>query len=266
MKRQMIWVTCAGFFLSLAFISFRGAYAQVPHHAGSSNDRVPAGYHEFEMFGAQSIYLSHYPMFGSIHAYQVILEVNVKSTDGSNPKDIYLSHKQKNPKARYSVSPETADGEPHYWVLPETIHEGNAFRANIHLERKAGPPVYLARNVTVEIKRVVHFRLFQPDDKKPEVLTYLLFGNDAETFMAHYIGNFPDFDQILSVKINAKSPPFNEHEPMTLVTIPSRDNEKSHRLGVKDTTVVGRINGKGVEWQIDVDTEIHSELDLEIQR
>jgi len=266
MKRKMTLATLAGFFLSLAFISFRGAYAQGPHHAGSSNDRVPAGYHEFEMFGAKSIYLSHYPMFGSIHAYQVIIEVNLKSTDGSNPKEMYLSHKQKNPKARYSVSPETSDGKPHYWVLPETIQEGNAFRANIHVERKAGPPVYLARNVTVEIKSIVHFRLFQPDDKKPEVLTYLLFGNDAETFMAHYIGNYPDFDQILSVKINSKNPPFNENEPMTLVTIPGRDNEKSLRLGTTDKTVVGHIKGKGVEWKIDVDTEIHSELDLEIQR
>src|SRR5712691_6803664 len=117
MKRKMTLAALAGFFLSLAFISFKVAYAQDPHHVGSGNDRVPAGYHEFEMFGEKTIYLSHYPMFGSIHAYQVIMEVNVKSTDGSNPKALYLSHKQKNPKARYSVSPETADGKPHYWVL-----------------------------------------------------------------------------------------------------------------------------------------------------
>jgi hypothetical protein len=266
MKRKMTLAMLAGFFLSLAFISFRDAYAQAPHHTDSSNNRVPAGYHEFEMFGAKSIYLSHYPMFGSIHAYQVIIEVNLKSPDGSNPKEIYLSHKQKHPQARYSVSPETADGKPHYWVLPETIQEGNAFRANIHLERKAGPPVYLARNVTVEIKNLVYLRLFQPDDKKPMVLTYLLFGNDAETFMAHYIGNYPDFDQILSVRINSKNLPFNENESIALVTIPSRNNDKALRLGAKDKTVVGHINGKGVEWQIDVGTEIHSELDLEIQR
>src|SRR5262249_9443350 len=218
-----------------------------------------------------AIYLSHYPMFGSIHAYQVIMEVNVKSPDGSNPKELYLSHKQKNPKARYSVSPETTDGKPHYWVLPETIQAGNAFRANIHverkagLERKAGPPAYLARNVTVEIKKVIHFRLFQPDDKKPQMLTYLLFGNEAETFMAHYIGSYPDFDQILSVRIDSPNPPFNANEPVTIVTIPSRDNEQSLRLKAKDKSVVGRINDKEVEVKIDGDTEIHSELDLEIQ-
>ena len=42
------------------------------------------GYHEFEMFGTQSIYLSNYPMFGSIHAYQVLLEVTLKSAEGSD--------------------------------------------------------------------------------------------------------------------------------------------------------------------------------------
>src|SRR5713226_1431277 len=172
MKRRMTLTILAGFFVCLAVISFGVAYAQ----SSQQNDRVPAGYHEFEMFGEKSIYLSHYPMFGSIHSYQVILEVNLKSVDGSNPKELYLSNKQKNPKARYSVSPETSDGKPNYWVLPEVIKKGNSFRANIHLEGKAEPPVYLARNVTVEIQRVIHFRLFLPDDKKPGVLSYLLFG------------------------------------------------------------------------------------------
>jgi hypothetical protein len=262
MKRKMTLATLAGFFVSLAVISFWVPYAQ----SSQQNDRVPVGFHEFEMFGEKSIYLSHYPMFGSIHSYQVILEVSLKSTDGTNPKELYLSNKQKNPKARYSVSPETSDGQPDYWVLPEVIKEGNSFRANIHLEGKAEPPVYLARNVTIKIMRIIHFRLFQPDDKKPEVLTYLLFGNDSESFMAHYIGTYPDFDQIVSVTINPKDVHFNENEPAALVTIPGRANEKSLRLMEKDKTVVGRINGTSDELKFGFARLIHYEADLEIQR
>jgi hypothetical protein len=262
MKRRITLATLAGSFVSLAVISFWLTYAQ----SSQQNDRVPAGYHEFEMFGEKSIYLSHYPMFGSIHSYQLILEVNLKSGDGSNLKELYLSNKQKNPKARYSLSPETSDGKPDYWVLPEVIKKGNSFRANIHLEGKAEPPVYLARNVTVEIQRVIHFRLFQPDDKKPEVLSYLLFGNDSESFMAHYIGNYPDFDQILSVTINAKNLNFNENEPAAHVTIAGRHNEKLLRLMEKDKTVVGRISGRVDELKIDVAKQIHYEANLEIQR
>ena len=261
MKRKMRLATLAGFFLGLALISCWVAYAR----GSQQNDRVPAGYHEFEMFGEKSIYLSHYPMFGSIHSYQVILEVNLKSADGRNPRELYLRHKHRNPQARYSVSPETSDGKPDYWVLPEVIKKGS-FRANIHLERETGPPVYLARKVTVEILRVIHFRLFQPEDKKPEVLTYLLFGNESESFMAHYIGSYPDFDQILSVTINSKNVHFDEKEPATLVTIPGRDNKKLLRLLGQGKTVVGRINGKAEELKIGVARQIHYEADLEIQR
>ena len=262
MKRKMKLAKLAGFLLSLAGVSFLAADAQ----SSPQNDRVPAGYHEFEMFGGKSIYLSHYPMFGSIHSYQVILEVNLKSKDGVNPKELYLSNKQKNPRARYSVSPETPDGKPDYFVLPEVIKKGNSFRANIHFLGKAKSPVYLARNVTVEIQRVIHFRLFQPDDKKPAVLSYLLFGNDSESFMAHYVGNYPDFDQILSVTINSKNLHFNENEPAAQVTIPGRDNQKLLRLMRKDKTVVGRISGKADELKIHVASQIHYERDLEIQR
>ena len=262
MKRIMTLATLEGFFLGLALISFSVAYAQ----GSQRNDRVPVGYHEFEMFGEKSIYLSHYPMFGSIHSYQVILEVNLKSSDGRNLKELYLNHKHKNPKASYSVSPETSDGKPDYWVLPEVIKKGNSFRANIHFAGKAGHPVYLARRVTVEIQNVIHFRLFQPDDKKPEVLTYLLFGNDSETFMAHYIGKYEDFDQILSVTINPKNLHFNENEPTISVTIPGRDNKKLLRLMERDKNVVGRLSGKRDELKISVATQIHYEHDLEIQK
>ena len=46
--------------------------------AMAPNDQVPAGFHEFELFGNETLYLSHYPMFGSIHSYQVLLEVTVR--------------------------------------------------------------------------------------------------------------------------------------------------------------------------------------------
>ncbi len=265
MKSKMTLATLVGFFLILALISFSVAYAQ----GSQRNDRVPVGFHEFEMFGEKSIYLSHYPMFGSIHSYQVILEVNLKSTDGSNPKELYLKHKQLFPEARYSVSPEkTSDGEPDYFVLPEVIKKGNSFRANIHVEqtRKPASTDYIAHNVTVEIQRVIHFRLFQPDDKKLKDLTYLLFGNDSESFMAHYISKYEDFDQIVSVTINTKDLHFTENEPAALVTIPGRNNAKLNRLGARDKTVVGHINGSSDELKFGFATLIHYEADLEIQR
>jgi hypothetical protein len=261
----------AGIWLGVCVISPGVILAQDPSKksSNSSNDRVPAGFHEFEMFGDTSVFLSHYPEFGSIHSYQLLLEVKL-SGNGNDPRQLYLDHKKKNPAARYTVSPENPNGENHYFVLPEKIKKGQKFRANIHWDGTEDHPQYIARNVTVEIVRIIYFRLFQPDDKRPDVLTYLLFGNGSEAFLAHYIGSYPDydhsdFDQVLAVTIEPNQLHLNESEA-TKVAFPGRDNTKLQRLTLKDRAVVGRLNGDGGALKIGVGTVIHYESDLEIQK
>jgi hypothetical protein len=264
MNARIAPATLAGIWLGVCVISSGVSLAQNPSKE-PNNDRVPAGFHEFAMFGDTSVFLSHYPMFGSIHSYQVLLEVKL-SGNGNDPKQLYLDHKAKNPAARYTVSPETPDGENDYWVLPEVIKKGRTFRANIHWEQTEGHPRYISRNVTVEIVRIIHFRLFQPDDKKESTLNYLLFGNGSEMFMAHDIGSYPDFDQVLAVTIDPKQLPLNESAAVTIVAITGRDNKKLQRLMLKDHAVVGRPNRDGDALKIGVKTLIHYESDLEIQK
>jgi hypothetical protein len=251
--------------LALVVLGARTVVAQNPGRAVDKNLRVPVGFHEFEMFGDSSVYLSHYPMFGSIHAYQVLLEVTLTG-EGNDPRQLYLSHKQKNPLTRYSLSPETPDGQMHYWVMPDVIKPGQKFRANIHWQKSAGHPQYISRNVTVEIVKVIYFRLFQPDDKKPDVLSYLLFGNGPEAFLAHYIANYPDFDHIVAVTGDTGKLLQGGTGAATLVTVPGRKNSKEVRLLKKDEKIVARVNGNGDELKLGVRTEIHYEAGLEIQR
>jgi len=148
------------------------------------------------------------------------------------------------------VSPETPKGENNYFVLPEMIKKGQKFRANIHYERTEAHPrhivtEYISKNVTVEIVRIIHFRLFHPDDKRPDVLTYLLFGNGSEAFLAHYIGSYPDydqpdFDQVLAVTIEPNQVHLNE-KGASIVTIPGKDNTWEGRLTLKNRAVDGRL-------------------------
>jgi hypothetical protein len=119
--------------------------------------------------------------------------------------------------------------------------------------------------VTVEIVRIIYFRLFQPDDKKRDVLSYLLFGNGSEVFLAHDIGSYPDFDQVLAVTIEPNQLHLNE-SAATIVAIPGRDNTKLQRLTLKDRAVVGRLNGDGDALKIGVGAVVHYESDLEIQK
>src|SRR5215467_12511321 len=165
MNMKTTTATLTAVCLAIVFGGWRGLASQEAGAAADKNLRVPVGFHEFEMFGDSAVYLSHYPMFGSIHAYQVLLEVKL-SGNGNDPKQLYLDHKQKNPLARYSLSPETAEGDMHYWVMPDVIRKGQTFRANIHWEKSKGHPQYISRNVSVEIVKVLYFRLFQPDDRK----------------------------------------------------------------------------------------------------
>ena len=73
--------------LALVVLGTRGIVAQNAGPSVDKNLRVPVGFHEFEMFGDSSVFLSHYPMFGSIHAYQVLLEVKLTG-DGNDPRQL----------------------------------------------------------------------------------------------------------------------------------------------------------------------------------
>lgn len=108
-----------------------------------------------------------------------------------------------------------------------TSFKGTVFRG--HLE-KGGTPVEGLQGVSVNVKRVVHFRKFNPRDGKPAQLEYLLFGRPDELFLAHFIGKPPDFDQVLSVKIGGHNFTDEELDRGLRVRIPGRANTARKRL------------------------------------
>jgi hypothetical protein len=263
---MMISNKLAATLLGLTLISTRLTLGQALPMTMGPNDQVPAGFHEFELFGNETLYLSHYPMFGSIHSYQVLLEVTVRGVAGSDVKKDYLALRKSNPSASYSVSPEKTGGSNHYWVLPGMVKAGKSFQANLHWQQGSSHPAFIAHDVTVEIVKVIHFRLFHPEDAAPEQLTYLLFGKNPERYIAHYIGSHPDFDQILSVSIDPANEPAVPGDGTAIeVTVPGRKNKPSLRLVEAAQPVVGKVNG-GAGLNFRVSSLIHYEPGLEIQK
>jgi hypothetical protein len=211
--------------------------------AGGAPARPPADAphtHNMLVVGGKAVYLSHLPMFEKLnrrgtdyltpHRYQVILEAGFAS--GANDlQGVYTTDRANNPDVRiYTLNPEdfvlprlAAGSAP----VPLTSFKGTVFRG--HLE-KGGSPVEGLRDVTVNVKRVVHFRKFNPREAKPARLEYLLFGKPDELFLAHFISKPPDFDQVLSVKIGDRS--FTEEElgRGLRVQIPDRANTALKRL------------------------------------
>ncbi len=154
--------------------------------------------HGMRIVGEQSIYLSHMGLFNSrCHEYQAIFEVAFEGQN--NPQKIYLDAQQKDPNNNEFTIEPLED-----FVLADLeTGKRTSFQADLHTgqyERKPKPLNPIASNVTVKIKRVLHFRQFKASEKQPAYSEYLLFGTPTEQMAAHLIVAPPDFDQIVAIK------------------------------------------------------------------
>lgn len=145
-------------------------------------DDPPA--HNMLVFGDQTVFFSHLPMFDSVnatgtdfrspHRFQVILQAALTSEQMAS----YAKDRAANPDTQfYTIGPEpfvlTRLFEPK--AAPQLAQfAGTVF--NGHLEREPNHPVAGLEDVQVKVARVVHGRKFDPRASKPAALEYLLFG------------------------------------------------------------------------------------------
>ncbi|MGZ3687646.1 MAG: hypothetical protein ACXWP5_00490 [Bdellovibrionota bacterium] len=204
---------------------------------GSSNwafahscEGMPEGFHEWAAFGHKTVYLYHFPMFGSIHSYQVLVSAELK-VEGKSADDQFFALQKANPQAALVISPAKAgDGEPDYWVLPEYSHVGASFLAKLHFHDEASKKdVVLLDHVQVTVRSVILKRLMNspktPADAAPRNLEYFYFGTPEEAYLAHKATWDPDFDQILEIA------PIQHPAPSPLLlAIDERGNQEAARL------------------------------------
>lgn len=242
------WKICIGVLASLALIT----HFQARKLADAQTNDKPC-IHGMRIVGEQSIYLSHMGMFSiPCHRYQGLFEVSFEGTN--DPQKIYLDAQKANPNENeFTIEP------TEQFVLPELASgTRTSFKAKIHkgqYERPETNRKLLASNVTVRIKRILHFRQFKPGAKQPQTSEYLLFGNDAEQFAAHLITAPPDFDQIVAI-----NPPL----PLTLakavrLVLPNRPTPNPQanlaqalKQGVKPTV---QVNGQGSNQTMQVGSQ-----------
>lgn len=225
--------------------------------------------HNMLVFGEKKIYLSHLPMFDDVtanktdytspHRYQVILEATFHK-GAQNLQNVYTDDRRKNANVRiYTLNPEL-------FVLPG-VSSGSplltGFKAKVfrgHLE-KGGRVVTGLNNIDVKISRVVHFRKFTPQATRPEQLKYLLFGNSQEAFLAHYISQPPDFDQVLSVKVDGHSFTDAELGNGIEVIIPDRPNQVKERIkeAQQVTGLTKMTDAQAVQFKVKATKEIYFE-------
>lgn len=223
------------------------------HHTHPKTEEPP---HNMMIVGEKSVFLSHLPMFMPPHNFQVILEATFTS-GGRNLQDVYTRDRQNHRQTKmYTLQPEESFKLPSLFT-PDPPSR-NSFKGTIfrgHLER-GGKKISDLINIDVNVKRVIYAQKFERGFDKSDQITYILFGQGQEFFLAHVIATPPDFDQILSVKIN--NPPSEEELSRGVrVTLLDRENSASGRLKEKEQVVgQGHVAGAHQFLQLEIQADV----------
>jgi len=211
----------------------------------------PPGLHGMLVLGTERIYASHLPMFTPQHRYQGIWQVSF----GPAGDRTYVDAKAAQ-GGIFTLAPKEL------FRLPELTGPRGSFRADVyqgHFERPGHRK--LLEDVTVTIEQQVHWHPFLPGHTRPDQLTYVLFGDGEETWLAHWISAVPDYDHIVRVR------PTDSRGPLPTraqVVVPERDDSEPLRPG--ETVAVLLLQDGGADTpirvtaaQLAVDTELYLE-------
>jgi hypothetical protein len=225
------------------------------------------GVHGMLLFGADTLYLSHLPMFMRPHNYQVILEVGFDEAvrQALNAGFMHTFAPDEFPMSELDPG---GDG-PRRSSIPGTVWRG-------HFERKGTP---IAEGVTAEVREVVHFAELdmKAGHETDRELRYLCFGRAGQLHLAHHVTASPDFDQVLTARLvpgtvtDPAGRPVAEDVTRDFghavpVEFRGRRDTPEDRLAVGETAdgfffaTVGPGGSHGFGVQLAVDNEMYLEL------
>lgn len=150
----------------------------------------PPSVHGMLLFGNQSDYASHLPMFHSPHDYQLILKLKLTDAPGAGVLATYRSHQARG-ETLFTIEPEVMD-------LTQVINgDKKTFRAQLYLGHfeRGGKPI---GKIQVGVEKIVFSSKLKPSSPATRFHEHLLFGQDGEYFVAHLIQGKPSFDLIAS--------------------------------------------------------------------
>jgi plastocyanin len=136
-------------------------------------------------------FLHHISLFNDTnHYYHVTLEARLKDPAAQKA---YREYRMKNGDSLVILDPEL-------FLLPE-IQNGKrtSFLAKFN-HGKWESSIPGLQGVEVEIVRVIQFRRYDPNAAYPDRLTYQLYGNGKEVFLAHQVTAAPSFQQVIKLK------------------------------------------------------------------
>ncbi len=137
-----------------------------------------------------NIFLHHVALFNDYnHTFHVTLEA--KLADPAAQK-AYKDYRDANGDSLVVLDPEL-------FILTE-IKSGQrtSFKAALkHLWKSA---IKGLEDVQIDIVRIIQFRTYDLNENYPSRLTYQIFGNGSEAFLAHQVTGAPNFQQVVKLK------------------------------------------------------------------
>ncbi len=191
------------------------------HESPSIHSMLVLGRH------SDDIFLHHYDLFNNPnHSYHVTLEAEIVEPAA---KKLYDDWRAANGDGMVAIDPEVfflpelknGTRTEFYAKFSETARPGG-------VETQWGTVIPGLEHAKIKIKRVIEFRHFDPQAKYPDHLTYLLFGNSNEVYLAHEVTEAPNFQQV--VMLNGV-PPFLTPAIIASAPIVTIPDKQIRRIG-----------------------------------
>jgi hypothetical protein len=230
----------------------------MPAASRGHNDQSPTfGTHGMVLVGEETLYLSHLPMFMSPHNFQVILEVKLEGEARGRLGD-FRAHFGSS--GLYTFKPEE-------FPITDLVSRDpgkllSSFKGDLYQGHFEKGGRNIAEGAVVHVENVVFFEEFGPDSTKPSAPVYWLFGKGKEVFLAHWITQPPDFDQILSVNITGDEIADDKIPRAVNVTFLGRPNTPHERIKPGEK-LSGRGHVTGAHQFLDLQVEVLREIYFE---
>lgn len=144
----------------------------------------PKGFHGMLVFGKESVYVSHLPMFHNPHDYQAIVKVRLDPDSEAKYLELAQTH-----KGIFTFAPSGL------FVLPDVIKFKTPIKGTLffgHFER-GGKEIM---DVELELETVILFKKLTSGVAQDK---YLIFGSNKESFAAHLIDAKPGLDEFWEI-------------------------------------------------------------------
>jgi len=263
MKRAVTLLLCSTLCLTLASISS----CRMSHPAADSTLAdaigVPTGTdlsqaastagHGMVVFGHNSIYMYHLPMWQGIHAWHIVLEVSLDKVG----QTIY----QNDRAAGSTLTTINPTPFPLASLAPGSTFVGVLFHGHFEQGGTQLPDANHPQTVTVTVKRLITVKALDPNEPMRTAPLYRAFGHGNEWYASHIPSHNPDFDEVVGLQATQGTVTEAQLAAGFDLTLPGQSNTLDARPQLGATVSGSLDNGDTLPFKV-TSVEYFSTSDL----